>query len=188
MQVDCTVIAVWKSLKQRSNLSMAGTASQKRVFGAIVVIQTKRIARLASLPLYTRVEEKIAHEGQGMCACADCKHNARREVLNLEEEKDYKGVERDAEDIHDSASNVLWDSLGLDHAIGGVEHAHGQLEDKEHVVHQRLVLEKRGCERHGHEGDRMEKKRYPEKRLFLARSQLEYTRASHHTNLQHNSL
>ena len=57
--------------------------------------------------LDVRVEVVVAREGRGVRAGAHGEDDPRREVLDLEQEEDDEGVERDAENVHHGAAEEV---------------------------------------------------------------------------------
>lgn len=56
-----------------------------------------------------------------MGECADEEDHLGGKELDLEQQENHEGVQRDAEDVHHGAADVLGDLLRLDHSIGRVE-------------------------------------------------------------------
>ena len=67
------------------------------------------------------VEVSIAQQGHEVCQGADEEDHLGGQELDLEQQENHKGVQRNAEDVHHGAADVLRDLLRLDHPICGIE-------------------------------------------------------------------
>lgn len=74
-----------------------------------------------------QVEVDIAEERNQVRASADEEDFLGGEELDLEQQENDEGVERNAEDVHHCASDIFGDLLGLDDTVCGVKEAHSRL-------------------------------------------------------------
>lgn len=121
---------------------------------SLIVVQ----GRIALL-LVIGQEEHVAEESDRMCGGTDTKNRSRGQKLDFEEQKDHEQVEGNAKYVHDGAPNILRYTLRLDDPVGRIEQSHRHLEQKKHVVNERLVLEVNGGDRHGDEGSEVKVQR-----------------------------